>query len=180
MLGYCQLLDRQRGGNKVTGGERLTSSSTFIKMCFYQDEYQFIRGDQAWDEHKLVWSKNSKCPQCKCKCKCKCKRCAAVTQHKHSGKDTPSKPLRAYTLQYCIHTQKYRMANKITTTFTESHTVMLSTRKLNGKLNKKLQSALQPHYKGEMLHNDKVKIFHGFPLFCLSWETLVKQNESIF
>lgn len=92
----------------------------------------------------------------------------------HSGKDTPSKPLRAYTLQYCKHTQKYQTTNKIITTFTESHIVMVSARKLNGKLNKKLQSALQPHYIEEMLHNDKVKIFHGFSLSCLSWETLVK------
>lgn len=60
------------------------------------------------------------------------------------------------------------MANKITTTFTESHTIMPSTRKLNGKLNRKLQSALQPHYEEEMLHNDNVRIFHGFSLSCLS------------
>lgn len=38
MLSYCQRLVAQPGGSTVTGGEQLTSSSTFIKVCFYQDE----------------------------------------------------------------------------------------------------------------------------------------------
>lgn len=38
MLGYCQRLVRARRGNKVTGGEQLTSSSAFIKICFNRDK----------------------------------------------------------------------------------------------------------------------------------------------
>lgn len=72
MLGYCQRLVGQQGGNKVTGGEQLTSSSTFIKACLYHLRSR----EQMGFKNIWVWSKNS--------------------QHIHSGKDTPS--LRTYTL----------------------------------------------------------------------------------
>lgn len=48
MLGYCQRLVRQQGGNKVTGGEQqLTSFSSFTEICFYQDESQIKRADRV-------------------------------------------------------------------------------------------------------------------------------------
>lgn len=50
MLSDCQLLDRQQGEKKVTGGEQLTSSSTFIKICLDQDESQINTADQAWEQ----------------------------------------------------------------------------------------------------------------------------------
>lgn len=54
MLGYCQRLVRQQGGNKVSGGEQLTSSSTFIKVCFYQDDSQTNTADRVLRHFCLV------------------------------------------------------------------------------------------------------------------------------
>lgn len=47
MLGCCQLLDRQQGGSEVTGGDQLTSFTTFIRICFYRDESQINGADEA-------------------------------------------------------------------------------------------------------------------------------------
>lgn len=46
MLGFCQRLVTQPEGNKVIGGEQLTSSSTFIKICFYQDNSRINRAEK--------------------------------------------------------------------------------------------------------------------------------------
>lgn len=59
----------------------------------------------------------------------------AVIQHTHThtGMKTLPVNLWKHTLSFCKHTQKYQKANTITTTFTESHTVLPSTRELHGK-----------------------------------------------
>lgn len=46
MLCFCQRLVTQPEGNKVIGGEQLTSSSTFIKSCFYQDNSRINRAEK--------------------------------------------------------------------------------------------------------------------------------------
>lgn len=60
MLGYCQRLVRQQGGNKVTGGEQLTSSSTFIKICFYRGESQMNRAEKHFLSSQRI-HKMSRC-----------------------------------------------------------------------------------------------------------------------
>ena len=80
MLCYCQRLVRQQGGNKVSGGEQLTSSSTFIKTCFYQDESQINTAEKQFLSGQSFHQTSHCYP--------------AHTVHRHSGKDTASKPLR--------------------------------------------------------------------------------------
>lgn len=46
MLGFCQWLVTQPEENKVIGVEQFTSSSTFIKICLYQDNSQINRAEK--------------------------------------------------------------------------------------------------------------------------------------
>lgn len=134
MLGHCQRPARERRGNKVTGGEQLTSSSTFIKTCFNRDKSmqprellnhptithtQTVVSTLPWDlwEHRQYSSIN-------------------ILWHTKWQAESP-------------HLQK--------------PIVIICAHKPNGEFNKaKLQSTLQPHYEEEMLHEDKVRILRVF------------------
>lgn len=127
------------------------SLSTVIKTCFHQKQSQINKAD-----HAEIWLLNST--------------------------HAPGKRLRPCMLRarfFFPFVFKGKRQTKIASTLAESHTVMLSTRKLNGRLNETLQSIRQPNYGEEMLQNDNVWIFHGFFLSCLARETVVKFNESV-
>jgi len=114
MLAYCQRLVGQQGRNNVTGGEqssplllaslksssikmnlRLTEQIQF-KKCFCLEK--LFTKSLAFFQHIYTHTHT----------------------HTHRSKDTPSKLMKTYTLSYCKHTQKYQMANKITTTYAAS------------------------------------------------------------
>lgn len=93
MLAYCQRLVGQQGGSKVTGGKKLTSSSTSITIwIWHEDESQISGGEKCLLSDQRIHKHPT------------------VTQRIriHSGKNTASKPLRTYTLWHCEHTQKYQ------------------------------------------------------------------------
>lgn len=170
MLACCQLLVRQRGGNKVTGGEQLTSLP-HLPICLCQPSLKSASIKKNLRSTKRIMHKKTLCWS-------KIYQEIWLLNSTHA----PGKRLRPCMLRarfFFSFVFKGKQQTKIASTLAESHTVMLSTRKLNGRLNETLQSIRQPNYGEEMLQNDNVWIFHGFFLSCLARETVVKFNESV-
>lgn len=157
MLGYCQWLVRQPGGSRVTGGEQLTSSYAFIKIFIYQEK-SGING-----------AKNKFLSRCS----------PAYTHTVHSDRGNAAKPPPKNTQWSTINILRHTKQLTESPSHLQSHTVVISPRKLNGKFNRKLQSTLQPYYEEEIIQNGKVRNFNGISLSFPSRGTLVKINESI-
>lgn len=141
MLGYCQLLDGWRAGSKVTEGAQ------FPSLCLRENLLP-----SGWVLYQMSASSTT------------VSRKLFFFTKKYYYAGHPGSQINR--LKMWKDAQKQESANNIICAVTTSHTVRLSAHKPNGRLSKTLQSALQPHYREEMLQNDMVWILPVFSLSC--------------